>query len=151
MNNYSNGKTAFANHKVTDKDGQTAMYVQLEFLTQTNRLLENVRELTAIYGAEKVLEFMQLGGLISTAPVSEPSSTASDTKLQEGSGLDLIDQVKDLGLELNPQLISLLGKSTVKQVKCAIAKYKTFHKLTNPEGLFYRILVNERKSDQSNF
>jgi hypothetical protein len=63
MNNYSNVKTPFGNPLVTDKDGQTALNVQLELLTQTNRLLENVRELTPIYGAERVLEFMQLGGL----------------------------------------------------------------------------------------
>lgn len=142
MNIYSNGKTPFGNPKVTDTDGQTAMNVQLEFLTQTNRLLENVKELTAILGVERVLEFMQ-PWFISNAPDSESSGTASDTKSQEGSGLDLIDEVKDLGLKLNPQLISLLAKSTVKQVKTAIAKYKTFHKLSNPEGLFYRILVNE--------
>ncbi len=146
MNSYYNVKTPFGNPLVTDKDGQTALNVQLELLTQTNRLLENVRELTPIYGAERVLEFMQLGGLISTAPDSESIGTArSDTKSQESSSVDFMDEVKALGLELNPQLINLIAKSTVQQVKTAIAKYKTYRQVTNPQGLFYRILSNEQK------
>ena len=144
MNNYSNVIAPFGNPLVTDKNAETARNVQLELLMQKNRYLEQVKELTAIYGAEKVLEFMQLGGLISTTPKNESiGSDPSDTKSQESSGADLIDEVKSLGLELNPQLINLIAKSTVQQVRTVIAKYKTYRQVTNPEGLFYRILSNE--------
>ncbi|MBW4598512.1 MAG: hypothetical protein KME29_02590 [Calothrix sp. FI2-JRJ7] len=146
MNSYSNVKTPFGNPLITDKDGQTVKNVQLELLTQKIRYLEQVKELTAMYGAERVLEFMQLGGFILTAPDSESIGTASsDTKSQEDSGADLIEEVEALGLELNPQLINLIAKSAVQHVKTAIAKYKTYRQVTNPEGLFYRILSNEHK------
>jgi hypothetical protein len=146
MNKYSNVKAPFGNPLITDKNTETAMNVQLELLTQKNRYLEQVKELTAIYGAERVLEFMQLGGLISTSSGSESISTVpSDTKSPESSSVDLMDEVKSLGLELNPLLINLIAKSTVLQVRTAIAKYKTYSQVTNPEGLFYRILTNEQR------
>jgi hypothetical protein len=142
--NYSNMKTSFENPE--DKNGRTPFEAQLELLTQTNHYLEQVKELTATYGAEKVLEFMQLGGLIATTPKNGSIGSApSDTKSQESSGADLIDEIEVLGLELNPQLINLIGSSTVGQVKTAIAKYKTYRRVDNPEGLFWRILSNERK------
>ncbi len=168
MSNYSNMKTSFGNPE--DKNSQAAFQVRLELLTQNNRYLEQVKELTAIYGAERVLEFMQLGGLISTTPKNESigsapsdvafelkevqsylpknesiSSALPDTKSQESSGADLIKEVEVLGLKLNPHLINLIASSTVSQVKTAIAKYKTYRQVTNPEGLFYRILSNEQK------
>ena len=78
------------------------MYVQLELLTQKNRYLEQVKELTAIYGAEKVLAFMQLGGLISTTTKNESiGSDPSNTESQESRGTDLINEIEALGLELN--------------------------------------------------
>ncbi|MBX9255344.1 hypothetical protein H1Q63_15580 [Desmonostoc muscorum CCALA 125] len=144
MSNNSNMKTSFGNPE--DKNGQSAFQVQLQLLTQKTRYLEQVKELTAIYGTERVLEFMQLGGLISTSSGSESVSTAPlDTKSPESSSVDLMDEVKSLGLELNPLLINLIAKSTVQQVKTAIAKYKTYRQVSNPEGLFYRILTNEQR------
>jgi hypothetical protein len=144
MSNYSNMKTSFGNPE--DENGRTAFQAQLELLTQKNRYLEQVKELTGTYGAEKVLEFMQLGGLIATTPKNGSTASApSDTKSQETSGTDLIDEIEVLGLELNPQLINLIAKSAVQHVKTAIAKYKTYRQVTNPEGLFYRILTNEQR------
>lgn len=144
MSNYSNMKTSFGNPE--DKNGQTAFQVQLELLTQKTRYLEQVKELTAIYGTERVLEFMQLGGLISASSGSESISTVpSDTKSPESSSIDLMDEVKSLGLELNPQLINLIASSNVSQVKTAIAKYKSYRPVYNPQGLFYTILSNENK------
>lgn len=90
---------------------------------------------------------MRLGGgrSISTLPDYEPSSAPPNTKSEETSAVDLIDEVKSLGLELNSQLINLISDSTVSQVKTVIARYRTYRQVTNPEGLFYRILTNERK------
>lgn len=137
-------KTSFGNPE--DKNGQTAFQVQLELLTQKTRYLEQVKELTAIYGTERVLEFMQLGGLISASSGSESINTVpSDTKSPESSSIDLMDEVKSLGLELNPQLINLIASSNVSQVKTAIAKYKSYRPVYNPQGLFYTILSNEKK------
>lgn len=117
---------------------------QLELLTQTNRLLENVKELTSVYGSEKVIEFMQLGGLLQTTPNSESIDTnLVDIKSQESNSVDLIGKVESLGLELNPKLLNLITTSTFAQVKIAIAKYKTYRRVDNPEGLFWRILSNE--------
>jgi len=136
----NNMKTSFGNPE--DNDGQ----VQLELLTQKNLYLQQVKELTAMYGAEKVLEFMQLGGLIPTTPKNESiDSSLLDTKSQESNSADLFAQVETLGLTLNPLLINLISTSTVAQVKIAIAKYKTYRQVINPQGLFYRILINERK------
>lgn len=119
---------------------------QLELLTQTNRLLENVKELTPVYGSEKVIEFMQLGGLFQTTPNSESiDANLVDIKSQKSNSLDLMGKVESLGLELNPKLINLITTSTFAQVKIAIAKYKTYQKVDNPEGLFWRILTNERE------
>ncbi|MDF5731053.1 MAG: hypothetical protein PUP92_24380 [Rhizonema sp. PD38] len=48
--------------------------------------------------------------MISTSSVSKSvSTTPSDTKLQESSSVDLMDEVEALGLELNAQLISLVA------------------------------------------
>lgn len=63
----------------------------------------------------------------------------------------MFGEVEALGLELNPNLIAEIAQSSEQQVKTAIAKYKTYARVKNPEGLFYRILNNEPKSNSSSF
>jgi hypothetical protein len=147
VNTNYNLKTTLANSLVADENSQSGFSLELELLKQTNHYLEQVKEITAIFGKERVLELMRLGGgrSISTLPDYEPSSAPPNAKSEESSGVDLIDEVKSLGLELNSQLINLISDSTVSQVKTVIAKYRTYRQVTNPEGLFYRILTNERK------
>ncbi|QSJ16143.1 hypothetical protein JYQ62_31000 [Nostoc sp. UHCC 0702] len=115
-----------------------------EWLRQINIFLQNVRELTELFGKEWVDNLLQRW-FTATAPDSSSSSADINASNAEpaASGADMIGNVELLGLELNPQLINLIAQSTVEQVKTAIAKYKTYRQVTNPEGLFYRILSNE--------
>lgn len=150
MNNF-NLQTPSGNPLVTDKNSQTGSFRELEVLHQKNRYLEKVGELAEAHGAERLERWMQFGGFSQTAPdASPPTNSASDAS-PTASSADMLAEVEALGLELNPNLITLIVNSSIKQIKTAIAKYKTYRQLTNPEGLFYRILDNERKSDHSSF
>ena len=150
MNNF-NLQTPFGNPLVTDKNGQTGSFRELELLHQKNRYLEKVGELAEAHGADRVERWMQFGGFSQTAPDASPPSNSATDASPTSSSADMFAEVEALGLELNPNLITLIVKSSVQQVKTAIARYKTIRPLTNPEGLFYTILKNERKSEESNF
>lgn len=122
-----------------------------ERLQQINLYLENVGKLAEAHGREWVENLLKLGWSASTVPdTSSEGKSASDASTATSSAL-MMDEVESLGLQLNPNLIDLIVNSSVPQVKTAIAKYKTYRPFKNPEGLFYTILKNEQKSDQSSF
>ena len=150
MNDF-NLKTTSGNSLVTNPKGQTGLFPELELLQQKYRYLEKVGELAQAHGAEQVERWMQFGGFSQTAPDASPSSNSATDASPTSSSADMFAEVEALGLELKPNLITLIVNSSIPQIKTAIAKYKTYHRLTNPEGLFYTILDNERKSNHSTF
>lgn len=150
MNN-SNLQTTYGNYLVNNQNGQTSSFPELELLQQKYRYLEKVGELAQAHGAERVERWMQLSGFAPTAPDTSSFGNRAFAASPTSSSADMFAEVEALGLELNPNLITLIVNSSVQQVKTAIARYKTIRQLTNPEGLFYTILKNERKSDESNF
>lgn len=138
-----NSQTTSGDSLITDKNGQTASFPELELLQQKNRYLEKLGELASRHGVDRVERWMQFGGFHQPAIATIPSRTTISA--------DLLGEVEKLGLELNPNLITLIATSSVMQVKTAIAKYKSYRPQKNPEGLFYTILKNEPKSNNSNF
>jgi hypothetical protein len=148
MDNF-NLKTSFGNPLVTDKNGHTGSFPELELLQQKNFYLEKVGKLAEAHGADRVERWMQFGGFSQAAPDASPSSNSASDASPTSNSADMISEVEALGLELNPKLITQIVNSSVQQVKTAIAKYKTYRQVTNREGLFYRILDNEPKSDSS--
>lgn len=150
MRNF-NLQTPSGNPLVANQNGQTASLPELELLQQKYRFLEKLGELAQAHGADRVDRWMQLGGFAPAAPETSSFGNGAFAASPTSSSADLLGEVESLGLELNPNLITLIANCRVQQVKTAIAKYKTCRPLTNPEGLFYTILKNERKSDESNF
>lgn len=121
-----------------------------EWLEQINLYLEKVGFLAEVYGKEWVENVIK-GWSDPTAPDTSSEVNKAPHPSPTTSDAFLVGQVKSLGLNLNDGLINLINRSSDKQVKTAIAKYKTYRPLKNPEGLFYTILKNESKSDRSNF
>lgn len=121
-----------------------------EWLEQINRYLEKVGKLAEVYGKEWVENVIK-GWSDPTAPDTSSAVNKAPYASPTTSDASLLGQVKSLGLKLNDGLINLINHSSENQIKTAIAKYKTYRPLKNPEGLFYTILKNEFKSDQSNF
>lgn len=65
------------------------------------------------------------------------------------SDSEILTEVEVLGLELNSTLVSLIMECSIQDVRYAIAVVEQTRKretLRNPEGLFYRVLENKRKS-----
>ncbi|MFB8789325.1 MAG: hypothetical protein U7123_10840 [Potamolinea sp.] len=121
-----------------------------EWLEQINLYLEKVGKLAEVYGKEWVENVIK-GWSDPTVPDTSFRANRSPETSPTTSKALLVGQVKTLGLNLNDGMINLINHSNEKQVTRAIAKYKTYRPLKNPEGLFYTILKNESKSDQSNF
>ena len=148
MNNI-NLQTTSGNSLVTNPNGQAGSLPEIELLQQKYLLLEKIGQLAEAHGSQWVERCMHLGGFAPTAPEPHLNGNGANAASPTSSSADLFGEVESLGLELNPNLITLIVNSSVQQVKTVIAKYKTYRKLTNPEGLFYRILHNECKSDHS--
>lgn len=121
-----------------------------EWFEQINLYLEKVGKLAEVYGKEWVENVIK-GWSEPTVPDTSSEANRSPDASPATSSTFLVGQVKSLGLNLNDGLINLINHSSDKQVTRAIAKYKTYRPLKNPEGLFYTILKNESKSDRSNF
>lgn len=79
-----------------------------------------------------------------------PSATdrlPSDPKPSANDSFSLVKLVEDkTGIELNPVLVSLITKSSPGQVQDAISIYNSYQTVRNPEGLFYKILINEKNT-----
>lgn len=116
-----------------------------EWLQQINLYLENVGKLAEAYGREWVENLLKLDGSAPTIPNTSSEGNGASYASPTTNNAFLVDEVESLGLNLNPNLINLIVNSSVQQVKTAIAKYKTYRQVTNPQGLFYRILSNEQK------
>jgi hypothetical protein len=146
-----NLQTPSGNPLVANQNGQTASLPELELLQQKYHFLEKVGELAQAHGADRVDRWMQLGGFAPTAPDTSSFGNGAFGASPTSSNTDLLGEVEALGLELKPNLITLIARSSVQQVKIAIAKYKTYRPLSNPSGLFYTILKNEPKGEEPNF
>jgi hypothetical protein len=113
---------------------------RLERLQQFNNCLITVKELAGgSIGVEPVLRLMQFSGIYDT-PATEPCST----------GAEILGEVEAMGIKLNPSLVALIMKSSLQEVQTAILIYnKAYHnkqkRVDKPEGLFYRILDNQRR------
>lgn len=70
------------------------------------------------------------------------------------SDSEILTEIEVLGLELNSTLVSLIMECSIQDVRYAIAVFEQTRKretLRNPEGLFYRVLENKRKSNNFGF
>ena len=70
------------------------------------------------------------------------------------SDSEILSEVEKVGLELNSTLVSLIMECSIQEVRYAIAVIEQTRKretLRNPEGLFYRVLENKRKSNRFGF
>ena len=84
-----------------------------------------------------------------------PSASENIANAQANhSDSEILTEVEVLGLELNSTLVSLIMECSIQDVRYAIAVVEQTRKretLRNPEGLFYRVLENKRKSNGFGF
>ncbi|TWH61870.1 hypothetical protein CAL7102_00548 [Dulcicalothrix desertica PCC 7102] len=109
--------------------------------------LKTIGELTQTHGVDTVERWMQSIGLFQLKP-DFSLNRKDDLNISLVSGIDMISDVEALGVKMTPDIIALVANSTVKQVKIAIANYKTTKPYKSAEDLFYTILKNVHKSSQ---
>jgi hypothetical protein len=85
-------------------------------------------------GTEAVLDLMRFSGVY--RDINQSTPTASE----------LLQQVKDIGIILDPALVALIKNSPTQNIKSSIAIYVKVYsqvKVNKPSNLFYTILKNE--------
>ena len=113
-------------------------------VSQTYQLVKEAKSFADKYGSKRL---DHLTGF------SNPTENIANTQVNH-SDSEILTEVEVLGLELNSTLVSLIMECRIQEVRYAIAIFEQARKretLRNPEGLFYRILENKRKSNSFSF
>jgi hypothetical protein len=113
-------------------------------VSDTLRLLNEAKAFATVFGVER-LDYL-IGFSNNTESTSIPLPSVAET--------EILTEVEAIGLELNSTLVSLIVECSVHDVRYAIAVVQETRKretLNNPEGLFYRVLENKRKSNSFGF
>lgn len=117
---------------------------RLLFSQELRLALKDARAFADEYGLERLdhlTGFPRVTENIENTPVNHSDS-------------EILTEVETIGLQLNSTLVSLIMKCSIQDVRHAITVVEQTSKretVKNPEGLFYRVLQNKRKSNNFGF
>lgn len=123
---------------------QCQYYNAMRNISETLRLLGEAKAFADSFGVERLDYLTGFASIVQSKAYPQPTFTTTD----------ILSEVEAIGLILNATLVTLIKECSVEDVRYAIDVVKEIYKretVKNPEGLFYRVLDNKRKSKAFDF